>query len=135
MKLVTLQCRAPVAPGATHCQLCDVSIEGTFQDHLLVGQPGTPEHTAVICAPCGETLRRFGRLCGPELSLLVPEAPEADSLAAATRARSAAVLPPAPDPRVEQARQHLTQEADNLSRTERSLRAEAERLADAPKGR
>lgn len=132
MKLVTLQRRAPVVPGATHCELCDVSIEGTFQDHLLVGQPGTPEHTTVICTECGETLRRLGRLCGPELSLLVPEAPESEGLTRSRRA-TAAGLPAGPDPRLEQARQHLAEEADNLSRTERSLRAEAERLADPHK--
>jgi hypothetical protein len=33
MTLVTLLRQAPVAPGATSCQSCDVSIEGSYQDH------------------------------------------------------------------------------------------------------
>ena len=50
MKLVMLHRQAPVAPGASQCRLCDAGIEGTFQDHLLVGQPGTAQLTAALHA-------------------------------------------------------------------------------------
>jgi hypothetical protein len=53
MTLVTLHRRAPVAPGVTCCQLCDLSIEGSYQDHLQDGQPGTAGVNGVICTRCG----------------------------------------------------------------------------------
>ncbi len=73
MKLVMLHRQAPVAPGASQCRLCDARIEGTFQDHLLVGQPGTAQLTAALCPRCGETLSRLAELVGPDFSLLVQE--------------------------------------------------------------
>jgi hypothetical protein len=73
MTLVTLQRQAPVAPDATHCALCAARITGTFQDHLLVGQPGTAQLRAVVCERCGQTLLRLLDVCGPELSVLVQD--------------------------------------------------------------
>jgi len=75
MKLVMLHRQAPVAPGASQCRLCDAGIEGTFQDHLLVGQPGTAQLTAALCTRCGEALSRLAELVGPDFSLLVQEEP------------------------------------------------------------
>jgi hypothetical protein len=71
MTLVTLHRRAPVAPGVTCCQLCDLSIEGSYQDHLQDGQPGTAGVNGVICTRCGEALSRMVSLYGSDLSFLV----------------------------------------------------------------
>jgi hypothetical protein len=73
MTLVTLHRRAPVAPGATRCQLCDLSIDGSYQDHLQVGQPGTAGVNGVICTRCGEALSRMVSLYGNDLSFLVQD--------------------------------------------------------------
>ena len=124
MNLVTLQRRAPVAPGTADCRLCDAPIAGTLQDHLLVGQPGVAHHVTAICSRCGESVRRLVELYGPELSVLVQDHAPPPSRARAPR-----------DP-LEHTRQHLTQEAETLARTERTLRAEAEKLGSlrAPPG-
>jgi hypothetical protein len=95
MTLVILHRQAPVAPGATHCQLCDLSIEGSYQDHLQVGQPGTAGVNGVICTRCGETLSRMVSLYGSDLNFLVQNArPAVSSLIGGPAARSAVALAP-----------------------------------------
>jgi hypothetical protein len=90
MTLVILHRQAPVAPGATSCQLCDLSIEGSYQDHLQVGQPGTASVNGVICARCGETLSRMVSLYGSDLNFLVQDArPAVSSLIRGPAARTA----------------------------------------------
>jgi hypothetical protein len=71
MTLVTLQRRAPVAPDLAACRLCHALLAGTFQDHLLVGQPGTAGTRAVICEQCGDAIAGLVELCGADLRLLV----------------------------------------------------------------
>ena len=71
MTLLTLHRRAPVAPGPTNCQLCDLSIEGSYQDHLQLGPPGTAGVNGVICTRCGDRLSRMVGLYGRALSFLV----------------------------------------------------------------
>jgi hypothetical protein len=81
MTLVTLHRQAPVVPDASTCELCDARIGHTFQDHLLVGQPGTSHLRAVVCERCGHTLQRLVELCGPEINLVVQDShPALDSL-------------------------------------------------------
>ena len=93
MTLVILHRQAPVAPGATCCQLCDLSIQGSYQDHLQVGQPGTAGVDGVICTRCGETLSRMVSLYGSELNFLVQNArPAVSSLIGGPAARSAVAL-------------------------------------------
>jgi hypothetical protein len=140
MKLLTLHRQAPVAPDAATCRLCDARIAGTLQDHLLVGQPGTNRVEGAICRRCGEALRRLVDLFGPEVTFVVQEHGQAvERLIGGPAARTAlartqadqpdpAAAPPARD-RLESARQHLTQEADKLAQTGRTLRAEADTLA------
>jgi hypothetical protein len=144
MQLVTLQRRAPVAPGAAQCRLCDAPIAGTFQDHLLVGQPGVAHLEAAICPRCGEAVRRLAELCGPDLSVLVQDHPQSvESLIGGPAARTTLTRAPAdqPDaevqplgPELERTRQHLAEEAETLARTERSLRAEAAKLETLRRG-
>jgi hypothetical protein len=96
MILVTLHRRAPVAPGATCCQLCDLSIEGSYQDHLRIGQPGTAGVDGVICTRCGETLSRLVSLYGSDLSFLVlSDHPAVSNLIGGPAARSALARGPA----------------------------------------
>ncbi|MGI9146456.1 MAG: hypothetical protein ACR2IK_07935 [Chloroflexota bacterium] len=139
MKLVTLRRQAPVAPDAVQCQLCDAAIQGKLQDHLLVGQPGTAQPTA-ICPSCGQVLSRLVDLIGPELHFLV-QAPQSSvkepvggpaGRTAVTRAPADRLdLDSATGPDIERTRQQLTTEANKLAATERALREAAERLGDA----
>jgi hypothetical protein len=81
MKLLTLQRQAPVAPGATNCDLCDTPIAGIVQDHILAGQPGTALLQAAICQSCGEALARVADRFGPDMCVLVLErGPAVESL-------------------------------------------------------
>jgi hypothetical protein len=81
MTLVTLHRQAPVVPDASTCKLCGARIGHTFQDHLLVGQPGTSQLRAVVCERCGQTLQNLFELCGPDISLVVQDThPAVDSL-------------------------------------------------------
>lgn len=120
MTLITLQRRAPVAPAAATCRLCDASVVGGVQDHLLVGQPGTAEVRAVICTGCGDRLVRLVETFGHDLRVLVKEHQQPIALAAADR--------PGPDRELDVTRDRLTREADTLGRTAQTLRAEAEKL-------
>jgi hypothetical protein len=89
MRLLTLQRQAPVAPGATNCVLCDTSIAGILQDHLLAGQPGTALPQGAICQACGEALARMTDRFGPEICVLVQErGPAVDSLVGGPAART-----------------------------------------------
>jgi hypothetical protein len=93
MTLVILHRQAPVAPGATCCQLCDRSIEGSRQDHLQVGQPGTAAVDGIICTRCGETLSRMVGLYGSDLNVVVQnDRPAVSSLIGGPAARSALAL-------------------------------------------
>jgi hypothetical protein len=140
MKLLTLRRQAPVAPEAATCRLCDTPIAGTLQDHLLAGQPGANRVEAAICQRCGETLHRLVEVFGPELCVVVQEhrqaverligGPAARSALARTQADQPEPAAPAPArAELERTRQHLTQEADKLAQTERTLRVEADTLA------
>ena len=137
MKLLTLHRQAPVAPDAARCRLCDAPIAGTLQDHLLAGQPGTTQLELAICPRCGEGLRRLVEVSGPELSFVVEDRRQAvEHLIGGPAARKAIARsqadradPAPPRTTLERSRQHLTQEADQLARTERVLRAEADTLA------
>jgi hypothetical protein len=71
MALITLLRQAPVAPNASACRLCDAHIDGTFQDHLLLGQPGTSQEVLAICPACGNALHRLISVCGSELSVIL----------------------------------------------------------------
>lgn len=71
MALVMLQRHAPVAPDARTCRMCGARIDGTLQDHLLLGAPGTGEVTAAICTTCGDAVERLVHLCGTDLDVLV----------------------------------------------------------------
>jgi hypothetical protein len=138
MKLLTLHRQAPVAPDVAQCRLCDASIAGTLQDHLLAGQPGTNRLEAAICQRCGEALRRLVEVFGPELCFVVQEhrqavdrligGPSARNAIARTQADRADAAPPQTE--LERTRQHLTQEAETLAQTERALRAEADKLGN-----
>jgi hypothetical protein len=130
MTLVTLQRQAPVAPNTSSCRLCDAGIAGTFQDHLLVGQPGTSQLVAVVCERCGQALTRLLELCGPDLRVLVQDAhPSVESLAGLPRtAPRAPSEQPAEPPTLERTRQRLHEQAESLGRSERALRAEADKL-------
>jgi hypothetical protein len=120
MTLLTLQRRAPVAPGEATCRLCKAPLGGNFQDHLLVGQPGTAALRAVICGGCGDCLAGLVALCGNDRSILIKdEQPPVQ--------RSKAVRP-ASEAELDISRNTLTREADSLGRTAQSLRAEAEKL-------
>ncbi|MDQ3810788.1 MAG: hypothetical protein M3336_10905 [Chloroflexota bacterium] len=120
MTLVTLSRRAPVAPDAQSCRLCDDPIGGGFQDHLLVGQPGTAQVRAVICSRCGEVLARLIELCGNNLNLLARDEQPGQP-------RKQHNLP-SPVAEIDQTRHRLAREADTLGRTADTLRAEAEKL-------
>ena len=48
MTPLSLQRQAPVAPGVAECRLRDAPIAGTWQDHLLAGQPDTIQLAAAI---------------------------------------------------------------------------------------
>jgi hypothetical protein len=136
MKLVMLHRQAPVAPGVSQCRLCDTGIEGTLQDHLFVGQPGTAQLTAALCSRCGETLSRLAQLVGPDFSLLVQQEhrPPLQIVGPAehmpvTRATTDRSEPDAgDDPETERTRQQLTTEANKLAATERTLRDVADHL-------
>ena len=121
MTLVTLQRRAPVAPGAASCHLCQSPLSGSFQDHLLVGQPGTASLRAVICNGCGDCIAGLVALCGHDLRLLVKD--EQPPVQRTDKDR------PAPAVELDLTRDRLTREADSLGKTAQSLRAEAEKLA------
>jgi hypothetical protein len=121
MTLLTLLRRAPVAPEATVCQLCNATLAGSFQDHLLVGQPGTAETRAVICAGCGEALARTVELFGPDLRILLKENQDRP-IERSPRDQSASAA------ELDKTRQNLSREADTLGRTAHTLRAEAEKL-------
>jgi len=120
MTLLTLQRRAPVAPGATACRLCRTAVGGSFQDHLLEGTPGTAALRAVICARCGDCLAGLVDLCGSDLRLLIKDDQPPIQPTHEDRAAPAAEL--------EKTRHRLTREADTLGRTAQSLRAEADKL-------
>ncbi|HEY3059177.1 MAG TPA: hypothetical protein VGL99_09410 [Chloroflexota bacterium] len=120
MTLVTLQRRAPVAPGAATCRLCETALGGSFQDHLLVGTPGTAALRAVICARCGDCMAGLVELCGSDLRILVNDDQPPIQPTDEDRAAPAAEL--------DQTRHRLTREADTLGRTAQSLRAEADKL-------
>ena len=125
MTLVTLHRHAPLAPDASNCALCSARISGTFQDHLLVGQPGTSQVRAVVCERCGQTLLRLVELCGSELSVVVQAGhPAIESLVGLPRVGRSESDPPS----LEATRRRLEEEADGLSRAERALRAEANNL-------
>jgi hypothetical protein len=128
MTLVTLHRQAPVSPDTSICRLCNAQLGGTFQDHLLVGQPGTSQLRAVVCEGCGQTLIRLVELCGPDISVLIQaDHPSVESLVGLPRATaSTGTSEPSP---LESTRQRLTQEADSLGRTERALREEADKLS------
>jgi hypothetical protein len=116
MTLVTLHRQAPVADGATHCQLCSAPISGVLQDHLLVGQPGTAQVKAVACERCGATIAKLVGLFGADLHILVREEERAPSESAA-------------DSLLDVTRRRLTSQADTLHRTAQELRAEADVLS------
>ncbi len=120
MTLVTLQRRAPVAPGAASCHLCQNALGGNFQDHLLVGTPGTAAVRAVICAQCGDCLAGLIDLCGSDLRILIKDDQPPIQPTDEDRA--------APASELDQTRHRLTREADTLGRTAQSLRAEADKL-------
>jgi hypothetical protein len=143
MKVITLKRQAPVAPGAATCRLCDARVDGSFQDHLLAGPPGLAHAEAVICPRCGEAVRRLVALFGSELSLIVQEQePRLETRVGGparrtTAARRAEKAPrPADSPagrasaeaELDQTRQQLANEADQLARSERTLREQADRL-------
>jgi hypothetical protein len=122
MTLVILHRQAPVAPGATHCQLCDLSIEGSYQDHLQVGQPGTAGVNGVICTRCGETLSRMVSLYGGDLSFLVQNArPAVSNLIRGPAARSALAVAS-----VDSAEPPDTSSDDQLEQTRQKARDHAE---------
>jgi len=130
MTIVTLHRQAPVAPDATRCRLCDANLSGTFQDHVLVGQPGTSQLRAVVCESCGQTLLRLVELCGPELSLVVQDShPSVQSLAGLPRTTAEPKSQPRDPARLESTRQRLKEEADSLGRAQRVLRREADKLS------
>jgi hypothetical protein len=130
MTVVTLHRQAPVAPDATRCRLCEANLSGTFQDHVLVGQPGTSQLRAVVCEGCGQALARLVELCGPDLSLVVQDShPSVQGLAGLPRTTAEPTSRSPASAKLESARQRLTEEADSLGRTERALRAEADRLS------
>jgi len=116
MTLVTLHRQAPVAGGATHCQLCNASISGALQDHLLVGQPGTAQTKAVACEGCGATIARFVALFGADLHILIREDDRGPSK-------------PTSESTLDVTRRRLTSQADTLHRTAEELRAEADALS------
>jgi hypothetical protein len=126
MTLVTLHRQAPVAPDAASCTLCSARITGTFQDHVLVGQPGTSQLRAVVCERCGDTLLRLVELCGPELSVIVQAGhPPVESLVGLPNIRPKDAGASSRG----STRRRLEEEADSLSRAERALRAEAHNLS------
>jgi hypothetical protein len=130
MTVVTLHRQAPVAPDAARCRLCEANLSGTFQDHLLVGQPGTSQLRAVVCESCGQTLSRLVELCGPDLSLVVQDNhPSVESLAGLPRTASEPTSVPRNSTKLDSARQRLKEQADSLGRTQRALRAEADKLS------
>jgi hypothetical protein len=116
MTLVTLHRQAPVADGATHCQLCGAPISGVLQDHLLVGPPGTAQSRAVACERCGGTIARLVALLGADLHILIREDARAPSQ-------------PASESPLDVTRRRLTNQADTLHRTAEELRAEADTLS------
>jgi hypothetical protein len=127
MTLVTLQRQAPVAPDARTCRLCDGTIAGTYQDHLLIGEPGTATVCAVLCQRCGEALVRLADLCGKSLGIVIQDPnPSVANLVGLPRAAEQRAREQPNE--LTQTRQRLTEEADTLSRTERALRAEANKL-------
>ena len=130
MTLVTLHRQAPVVPNATTCSLCNARVSGTFQDHLLVGQPGTSQLRAVVCERCGQTLIRLVEMCGPDLNVLVQDArPSMESLVGTPRTGAAPDAERSPQrSKLDDTRRRLEEEADSLGRTERALRAEADHL-------
>ena len=121
MPLLTLLRGAPVAPEAAACQLCNASLAGGFQDHLLVGQPGTAKTRAVICQPCGDALWRLVELFGADLRIMVRDGQDRP-LARTAENRST------PAAELEGTRQRLSEEAETLGRAAQTLRAEAEKL-------
>ena len=121
MTFVTLLRRAPVAPDAAACRLCDADLAGAFQDHLLVGQPGTAQTHAVICTRCGDGLARLVDEFGTDLRIMVKDSQDRPvQRAPQDRSTAAAEL--------DKTRQSLSTEADRLGRTAHTLRAEAEKL-------
>ena len=127
MKLVTLQRHAPVTPGATHCRLCDGSIEGSVQDRVLVGPPGVPQLDLTICLVCGQAIQRLIDVAGAELSVVV----QGGAPGVEQRVRGPMATVPersAIEATLDDARRELANEAENLARTEQKLRTEAERL-------
>src|SRR5262245_41960328 len=116
MTLLTLHRQAPVAGGATHCQLCGAPVAGALQDHLLVGQPGTAQTKAVACERCGATIARLVALFGADLHILIREEQRAPK-------------EPASDSPLDVTRRRLTNQADSLNRTAEELRAEAHVLS------
>jgi hypothetical protein len=116
MTFITLLRRAPVAPDAAACQLCDCKLAGTFQDHLLVGQPGTAETRAVICTQCGDVLSRLIHVFGGDLRIVTKDS------------QGRPISSGGQDAELNQTRQRLQHEADTLGRTVDTLRAEAEKL-------
>ena len=121
MPLLTLLRRAPVAPEAAACQLCNASLASGFQDHLLVGQPGTAQTRAVICQRCGDALSRLIELFGTDLRIMLRDSQDRP-VARAAQDRST------PAAELEATRQRLSEEAETLGRTAHTLRAEAEKL-------
>ena len=121
MTLITLLRRAPVAPDAAACQLCGAALAGSFQDHLLVGQPGTAETRAVICTRCGDAMSRLVELFGADLRFILKESQDRPVRRTAQDQSTAAS-------ELEGTRQRLSEEADTLGRTAHTLRAEAEKL-------
>jgi hypothetical protein len=117
MALVTLQRIAPVAPGAWNCRLCDAPINGSTQDNLLVGQPGTADVRAVICTRCGDALVRLVEVCGPQLNVLIKGENAMPATSGQTKTSELAAT-----------RNRLAREADTLGRAAQTLRGEAEKL-------
>ena len=117
MTFVTLLRRAPVAPDAAACRLCDADLAGAFQDHLLVGQPGTAQTCTVICTGCGDGLARLVEEFGTDLRIMVKDSQDRP------------VSSPGQSPsELTETRHRLSREADVLGRTAHTLRAEAEKL-------
>ena len=113
MKLVTLQRHAPVTPGAVRCQLCDAPIEGTVQNHVLVGAPGVSQIELTICSACGEAIQRLVDVAGPELSVVV----QGGAPGVERRARGPSSSVPdrgATEATLEDARRKLATEAERL---------------------
>lgn len=91
------------------------------------GRPGASQLDLAICAVCGQAIQRLIEVAGAELSFVV----QGGAPAVERRARGPSTSAPgkgATEATLDNARRELTTEADNLARTEQTLRTEAERL-------